>query len=278
MYVCVLRFVVIETRSHRRKNRLILLFFTLVFCLGVFLEKQKRMPILEHGSLLSYSDRQLSGKCHRSIVSRLPLHLTVEAWKRYGYTPADVRKTLSSFSTSICWECARIVCPPKASPIKCIAYSDVTIGSKHTLINRIVSSIAGQLKSGSSILSKTVFSHIPTLPVIYVELSKFMALTEIHDEINEPSYLQANEISTFFHHNGCLYYPLLAYSNELYVTRVVSQEVFVDGLLGSPESYVNRGILFIDKKSGQAFRGTEECALFRPARGACPSLLGLEQM
>jgi hypothetical protein len=105
-----------------------------------------------------------------------------------------------------------------------------------------------------------------------------MALTEIHEEINEPSYLQANEISTFFHHNGCLYYPLLAYSNELYATRVVTQEVFVNGLLGSPESYVNRGILFIDKKSGQAFRGTEECALFRPARRTCPSLLGLEHM
>jgi len=205
-------------------------------------------------------------------VSRLPLHLTVEAWIRYGYTAADVRKTLSMFSTSICWECARIVCPPKASfPVKCVAYTDVTIGSKHMLINRIVNSMTGQLRSGSPVLSKTVFNHIPTLPVIYVALTKFVNLTEIRGEIEEPSYLQSNEVSRFFEYNGCLYYPLLAYSNELYATRVVPEEVFVEGLLSSRESYVNRGILFTDKTTGRSFRGTEECVLFRPARGDCPS-------
>lgn len=233
------------------------------------------MSTEKKGSLLSYSRRQLSDKCHRSIVSRLPLHITAPVWIRYGYTPADVKKTLSMFNTSSCWECARILCPPKSIPVKCIAYNDITIGSKHTLINRIVASVTCHLQRGPSVLSTTVFGHIPTLPVVYVALPQFVALTNIHNEIPELSYLQSNEVPDFFRYGECLYYPLLAYSNEIYATRVVPQDLFLEGLLGSPESYVNRGILFTQRSTGQPYRGTEEGVLFRPTRSDSSSMLKL---
>lgn len=112
---------------------------------------------------------------HVTVTStfHLPLHLSLETWRTFGYTTQDVQDTLRAFGTNILWVLYSLVCVN--THIGTHVCEPLTHGGKGALVRRIADLVNPYLlpKETSVLCQDSPLIPFLRLPVVVVEPEEF---------------------------------------------------------------------------------------------------------
>ena len=195
--------------------------------------------------MTNYDLDNYHGDFRRYFDLKLPSFMTVDMWRRHGYSLTDIRTTLKYFTANDLWQCAlHLGIQMSGSSIRLSFSSPVSMvfGSKSIAIKKIMHK-AESFGFGhtNSVLDTSHEDHIPPLPVHTLDRkawSEMMALFH-----NRPiNYLGVNEFDGTFEWGRVLFLPLWREDEAIYAVRVVREfHSSVTSLATSPIDFDVRG-------------------------------------
>lgn len=182
-------------------------------------------------SRVEFVERLDSGNVviEKTVDLKLPLFMTLDVWKRHGYSLGDIQTTLEYFSSVHIWQCALMLgISPCSSAIKLSFASpeSIVFSSKCIAIKKILRVLKqeGLFDEGVSVLDIARKDHIPPIPVHLVTDANYQLLDDMIpkkvDHFNPMFYPQVFEWSDI------VMVPLWVEGDAIYATRVVAKEEF----------------------------------------------------
>ena len=170
----------------------------------------------------------------RKLDFQLPLFLTLPVWKRHRYTFADIKKTLSSFSSEYIWQLALLLgIPLCSSAVKSTFHNSymLVFGSKAVAIRKIMlylhtnESSCLEFKHSVSTLDNVRDEHVPPLPIHQVTDEFYHIL--LHSIPETPIYLlKPIHVKTIFKWCDIFIVAMSVDREAIYCVRVVLLSTF----------------------------------------------------
>lgn len=217
---------------------------------------------LEDGKRVSGSDFV------RTVMLNLPLFLTIDVWRRHGYTLSDVKTTLEYFSSVLLWQYGLlhgIVASNSAIKVSFSTPESMVYGSKAIVIRKISKLLVqeyGLHNNKPSVLDTIREDHVPPIPLHTLNKKKWNDLYKMLPE--NANLMRQIKFSTAFEWKDILLVPLWLEKGAIYTIRIVPYEVFAESQRDHSSSLSNKPYdIWVDEKQ---FCGLEEACFFEHNR------------